>query len=84
MTFPNAISSSLKPIRLKKRNIAIIVRVPLASGMLTGKMNANSTFAENDHRAYNINGEAFDIGETFSGARIEQRGKHFGTESSTA
>ena len=53
-----------------KRNIAIIVRVPLASGMLTGKMNANSTFAENDHRAYNINGEAFDIGETFSGVNF--------------
>ena len=53
-----------------KRNIAIIVRVPLASGMLTGKMNVNSTFAKNDHRTYNINGEAFDIGETFSGVNF--------------
>ena len=53
-----------------KRNVAIIVRVPLASGMLTGKMNVNSTFAKNDHRTYNINGEAFDIGETFSGVNF--------------
>ena len=45
----------------------IIVRVPLASGLLTGKMNLQSTFPENDHRNYNINGDAFDIGETFSG-----------------
>ena len=51
----------------KEKNIAIIVRVPLASGLLTGKMNLQSTFPENDHRNYNINGDAFDIGETFSG-----------------
>ncbi|MBP0578345.1 aldo/keto reductase [Labrys sp. LIt4] len=51
----------------KRRNVAVIARVPLASGMLTGKMSAASQFAANDHRAYNRNGEAFDKGETFSG-----------------
>ena len=51
----------------KEKGVAIIVRVPLASGLLTGKMNSNSTFPENDHRNYNINGDAFDVGETFSG-----------------
>ncbi len=51
----------------KKNNVAIIARVPLASGLLTGKMNSNSLFPENDHRNYNINGDAFDVGETFSG-----------------
>ena len=40
---------------------------PLASGLLTGKMNSNSAFPENDHRNYNIKGDAFDVGETFSG-----------------
>jgi aryl-alcohol dehydrogenase-like predicted oxidoreductase len=43
------------------------VRVPLASGMLTGKLNAQSTFAADDHRNFNRHGEAFDVGETFSG-----------------
>ena len=51
----------------KKNNVAIIARVPLASGLLTGKMNNQSSFPENDHRNYNINGDAFDVGETFSG-----------------
>jgi aryl-alcohol dehydrogenase-like predicted oxidoreductase len=51
----------------KKREIGVIVRVPLASGMLTGKMNATTPFAADDHRAFNRNGEAFDKGETFSG-----------------
>ena len=51
----------------KEKNIAIIVRVPLASGLLTGKMNTDSSFPENDHRNYNIKGDAFDVGETFSG-----------------
>ena len=49
------------------RGVATIIRVPLASGMLTGKMTATSTFAADDHRAFNRNGEAFDMGETFSG-----------------
>ena len=55
-----------------KRNIGIIVRVPLASGLLTGKMTQETTFPENDHRNYNINGEAFDVGDTFSGVNFEK------------
>ncbi|KIQ03451.1 aldo/keto reductase [Agrobacterium tumefaciens] len=51
----------------KRKGVAVIVRVPLASGLLTGKMNAQTTFAVDDHRAFNRNGEAFDKGETFSG-----------------
>ncbi len=51
----------------KARNVAIIPRVPLASGLLTGKLSAASTFADEDHRKFNSNGEAFDVGETFSG-----------------
>lgn len=54
-----------------KQNVAVIVRVPLASGLLTGKMNANSAFAADDHRSFNRNGEAFDKGETFSGVPFE-------------
>ncbi|NUB45499.1 aldo/keto reductase [Fertoebacter nigrum] len=50
-----------------RRNVAVIVRVPLASGMLTGKMSASTAFAADDHRAFNRHGEAFDKGETFSG-----------------
>ena len=53
------------------RNIATIIRVPLSSGMLTGKMSAKSAFASDDHRAFNRNGEAFDMGETFSGVPYE-------------
>jgi len=48
-------------------NVAIIARVPLASGLLTGKMTRHSAFAADDHRSFNRNGEAFDKGETFSG-----------------
>ena len=55
-----------------KRNVSIIARVPLASGLLTGKMKKESTFPQNDHRNYNINGEAFDVGETFSGVNFEK------------
>lgn len=51
----------------KKRNIGIIARVPLASGLLTGLFNTNTTFKEGDHRKSNLNGEMFDKGETFSG-----------------
>jgi len=50
-----------------RENIAIIARVPLASGLLTGKMTAASTFADDDHRSFNRDGAAFDKGETFSG-----------------
>lgn len=51
----------------KRKQVAIIARVPLASGLLSGKFTASSTFAADDHRSYNRNGEAFDKGETFSG-----------------
>lgn len=49
------------------RGIAVIVRVPLASGLLTGKMTANTRFAADDHRHFNREGQAFDKGETFAG-----------------
>lgn len=51
--------------------VAIFARVPLASGLLSGKYTASTTFAENDHRTYNRHGEAFDRGETFSGVDFE-------------
>lgn len=52
-------------------NVAVIARVPLASGLLTGKMGAQSQFAADDHRSFNRNGEAFDKGETFSGVPFD-------------
>ncbi len=55
----------------QRRGVATIIRVPLASGMLTGKLTATSTFAANDHRNFNRHGEAFDVGETFSGVPYE-------------
>ncbi|MBI5666459.1 MAG: aldo/keto reductase [Chloroflexi bacterium] len=51
----------------KRRKVGILARVPLASGLLTGKMTPNSTFAADDHRNFNRYGESFDRGETFSG-----------------
>lgn len=54
-----------------RRDVGIIVRVPLASGLLTGKFTKDSTFDEGDHRNFNRNGEAFDKGETFSGIDYE-------------
>ena len=56
----------------KKRNIAIIARGPLASGILGGEMKKDTKFRENDHRNYNINGQAFDVGDTFSGVNFEK------------
>ena len=53
------------------RNVAVIARVPLASGLLTGKFDRNSKFAPDDHRNFNRHGEAFDVGETFSGVPYE-------------
>jgi aryl-alcohol dehydrogenase-like predicted oxidoreductase len=47
--------------------VGIIARVPLASGLLSGRYDEHTTFAENDHRNYNRQGAAFDVGETFSG-----------------
>jgi aryl-alcohol dehydrogenase-like predicted oxidoreductase len=54
-----------------RRGIATIIRVPLASGMLTGKLTSVSTFAADDHRNFNRHGEAFDVGETFAGVPYE-------------
>ncbi|MBM6405004.1 aldo/keto reductase [Phycicoccus sp. CSK15P-2] len=51
--------------------VAVFARVPLASGLLTGKYTRDTTFAENDHRTFNRHGEAFDQGETFSGVDFE-------------
>lgn len=51
----------------QEKGVAVIVRVPLASGLLSGKFRAETTFESNDHRNYNRKGEAFDVGETFSG-----------------
>jgi aryl-alcohol dehydrogenase-like predicted oxidoreductase len=51
----------------QRRRVGILARVPLASGLLTGKFTRTSTFAPDDHRAYNRHGESFDRGETFSG-----------------
>lgn len=51
----------------RTRNIGILARVPLASGLLTGKMTPSTSFEEDDHRGFNRHGEAFDRGETFSG-----------------
>jgi aryl-alcohol dehydrogenase-like predicted oxidoreductase len=71
----------LNPFRLKpldevlpqaeQAGVSIFARVPLASGMLSGKYTHSTTFAANDHRAYNRHGEAFDRGETFSGVDFE-------------
>lgn len=71
----------LNPFRLKPldevlpaaqaANVSIFARVPLASGLLSGKYTSSTTFASNDHRTYNRHGEAFDRGETFSGVDYE-------------
>jgi aryl-alcohol dehydrogenase-like predicted oxidoreductase len=55
----------------QERKVGILARVPLSSGMLTGKMTLNSQFSSDDHRKYNRQGEAFDRGETFSGVDFE-------------
>jgi aryl-alcohol dehydrogenase-like predicted oxidoreductase len=51
--------------------VAVIARVPLASGLLSGRYDETTTFASDDHRSYNRHGEAFDVGETFSGVPFE-------------
>ena len=51
----------------KETGVAIIVRLPLASGLLSGKLTADTTFAESDHRAFNRDGQKFNVGETFAG-----------------
>ena len=66
----------LKPLEelfpvAQEAGVGIIARVPLASGLLSGRYDETTTFAENDHRTYNRGGEAFDVGETFSGVDYE-------------
>ncbi len=51
----------------KRRDVGVLARVPLASGLLTGKMSRQTAFDASDHRSYNRHGEAFDVGETFAG-----------------
>lgn len=79
MEFPNVQSVQIifnifrqRPAELlfdqaRKRKVGILARVPLASGLLTGRITRDSKFAKDDHRAFNRRGEAFDRGETFSG-----------------
>jgi aryl-alcohol dehydrogenase-like predicted oxidoreductase len=55
----------------KRRRVGILARVPLASGLLTGKMKPGTRFEESDHRQFNRHGEVFDVGETFSGVDYE-------------
>jgi len=52
--------------------VSIIVRLPLASGLLSGKFDKQTTFAEQDHRHYNRDGEKFNVGETFAGLPFER------------
>ena len=66
----------LKPLEqvlpaAREAGVAIIARVPLASGLLSGRYDEHTTFAADDHRSYNRHGEAFDVGETFSGVPFE-------------
>ena len=56
----------------KEAGVGIIARVPLASGLLSGKYTADTRFAADDHRNYNRGGEAFDVGETFSGVDFQR------------
>lgn len=71
----------------QEKEIGILARVPLASGLLTGRYTKDTVFSKDDHRSYNRNGEAFDKGETFSGVdydlglkAVEELKKLFGTE----
>ena len=58
--------------KAKEKGVSLIIRVPLASGLLTGKFNEQTTFGATDHRNYNANGEAFNTGETFSGLAFDK------------
>ena len=55
----------------ERRGVGVIVRVPLASGLLSGKYSRATTFAADDHRTFNRHGESFDVGETFAGVAFE-------------
>jgi aryl-alcohol dehydrogenase-like predicted oxidoreductase len=56
----------------RRRDVGIIVRVPLASGLLTGKFSRDTSFSSGDHRSFNRSGEHFDVGETFAGIDFER------------
>ena len=56
----------------KSKGVALIVRLPLASGLLSGKFTKETKFAETDHRSYNREGQAFNVGETFAGLPFEK------------
>ncbi len=56
----------------KAKNVALIVRLPLASGLLAGKYSKQTTFADNDHRSFNRDGQRFNVGETFSGVEFDK------------
>jgi aryl-alcohol dehydrogenase-like predicted oxidoreductase len=58
--------------KAQENDVGVIVRVPLASGLLTGKITPEDSFPEEDHRNYNREGEAFDKGETFAGVPLEK------------
>jgi aryl-alcohol dehydrogenase-like predicted oxidoreductase len=53
--------------KAKQKGVALIIRLPLASGLLSGKLTKQSTFPQNDHRNYNRDGQFFNVGETFAG-----------------
>ena len=58
--------------RARERNVALIVRLPLASGLLSGKMNKATRFSADDHRNFNRDGQSFNVGETFAGLPFEK------------
>jgi aryl-alcohol dehydrogenase-like predicted oxidoreductase len=58
--------------KAKEKNVALIVRLPLASGLLSGKLTSQSRFPQNDHRNYNRDGQCFNVGETFAGLPFEK------------
>ena len=58
--------------KAKEKGVALIIRVPLASGLLSGKFKEDTVFGDKDHRNYNANGEAFNTGETFSGIEFSE------------
>ena len=65
-----AIASIFK--EAQEKQVALIVRLPLASGLLSGKLNRNTHFANSDHRNFNRDGQEFNVGETFSGLPFEK------------
>ncbi|MEO8617638.1 MAG: aldo/keto reductase [Luteolibacter sp.] len=69
--FRMKLATDLLP-QAKERGVGIIVRLPLASGLLTGKFNKATKFAESDHRTYNRDGQEFNVGETFAGLPFEK------------